>query len=1525
MTTHQRLLQPPELVMLPMHYTAYSKPFGRFAGIESTYRAIYFIANLSLLALLLGAWPSTATAQPIANPASITRVSSFQYNPQGLLIQEVIEPDSAQTCLITAHDYDGFGNKKSVSTAACAGATGATLASASTPRTASTSYSADGRFPQVTSNALGHSESKLYDSRFGLPTSLTGPNQLTTAWSYDGFGRKSQETRADGTYSKWDYKYCTEQGAGCPSSPLVAQGPGASNGASVNPITAQTPVWQVTERSYSASNIEISAYKRQYHDALNRVIRVETLGFDGNSAPAIVQVQDTAYNHLGQIARKSNTYDRDNPATAVWVAYSYDVLGRLIKEEAPDTAASSNGGIAATFIAYNGLSSTITNSQSQIKTTVKDALGRTSSVTDAQGNQVSYQYDALGQLIQTNAAGNITRIQYNIRGQKTRMDDPAMGVWIYDYNAFGELVLQSDSLGQSSSIEYDRLGRMTKRSEPDLTSVWTYDSCPKGVGKLCQASTLTGTGQIDYNRIHFYDSLGRANTTTTKLDTTVTTSVSYEPGTGRVQSKTYPTGYQVSYQYTQLGYVKTVTGQGATGTQAGFTKQAKYEVLAINAQGQITSYKYGNQVITNKTYDAQTGRLQSISATKDGLATGGIQQTSYQYDSLSNLTARADVNSGVQEQFSYDQLNRLTIYNAVGGSVTAQDASANVEVRYDARGNITYKSDVGRYWYDPQRPNRLTNITLEAPAGALPLTGSRALAYAFDDYNATARTLGQGMGSASGVVMGNGNLMYTVSQDNTTGRHSVRWESYTSFNMPKELALMNLGQAQTSTAATLTGSTCVAGSSVNGNCVQTVSIPSAITSYSCPAGQSVVGNQCTWITSQIQILGNANASCPAGYGLAGSGASASCSSTQYVCFNSGEYESCGNMTYTAPTIFSCPAGQTLMTGARCQGPVNINNTAAAVPIYGCPAGQSMVGTGAGANCQRSQTAGAPQPTYSCPAGATLSGNRCFASNITSSQVSNRTLTFTYGPEHQRISQRTQLDATAPASMVGAAGTVYYLHGQNNDLGYEKEVKANGLIEHKHYVSAGGMVFAMQVTRAGNLATGGTSGTAKPAQSLQYLHHDHLGSVAVVTDESGGVIERLAYDPWGKRRFTNGTADTSDSIVGLTLDRGFTMHEHLDEMGVIHMNGRIYDPLIGRFMSADPFIQAPENLQSHNRFAYVMNNPLSYTDPSGYFSLKKLFRAVVAIAVGYFTGQWIGNLFQGSALASGAGTAFANVGYAGSASAAAGGLTSLGSALAGAAGGFAGGLVGSGSLKGAINGAFSGGVFGAIGGLGAEGGWSTGQYVAAHAAGGCITSVAGGGQCGSGALSAAFGKFATIQTQDWGVGVAQFTASTIAGGIGSVLGGGKFENGAVTAAFGYLFNQGMSTLKRAMFSTSPIDNSDQNMKATEESLRTNAQAVAQGSVEAAKTGAAICGLANPACRAVDVGFSVMDSTIAASKGDWSVAAGNAVGFGVGKWAAESMSALKFYSQQVTQGVGHAYDKITGKVAEYIIQQSQKPQK
>lgn len=115
---------------------------------------------------------------------------------------------------------------------------------------------------------------------------------------------------------------------------------------------------------------------------------------------------------------------------------------------------------------------------------------------------------------------------------------------------------------------------------------------------------------------------------------------------------------------------------------------------------------------------------------------------------------------------------------------------------------------------------------------------------------------------------------------------------------------------------------------------------------------------------------------------------------------------------------------------------------------------------------------------------------------------------------------------------------------------------------------------------------------------KYCHRDHLGSVDVITDSTGAVLERDSFDAWGFRRTTDWQAQRpigSTSIVS----RGFTDHVQLDSLGLVNMNGRIYDPGIGRFLSADPFVQAPAVTQNFNRYSYVVNNPLSFSDPTGF--------------------------------------------------------------------------------------------------------------------------------------------------------------------------------------------------------------------------------------------------------------------------------------------------------------------------------------
>jgi RHS repeat-associated protein len=112
-----------------------------------------------------------------------------------------------------------------------------------------------------------------------------------------------------------------------------------------------------------------------------------------------------------------------------------------------------------------------------------------------------------------------------------------------------------------------------------------------------------------------------------------------------------------------------------------------------------------------------------------------------------------------------------------------------------------------------------------------------------------------------------------------------------------------------------------------------------------------------------------------------------------------------------------------------------------------------------------------------------------------------------------------------------------------------------------------------------------------------LHRDYQGSIVAITNQAGAVVEKRLYDAWGEVvRVQDGQGTVLNGFK--VLDRGYTGHEHLHSVGLIHMNGRLYDPKLHRFLQPDNYIQDPYNTQNYNRYAYVLNNPLKYTDPSG---------------------------------------------------------------------------------------------------------------------------------------------------------------------------------------------------------------------------------------------------------------------------------------------------------------------------------------
>jgi hypothetical protein len=242
-----------------------------------------------------------------------------------------------------------------------------------------------------------------------------------------------------------------------------------------------------------------------------------------------------------------------------------------------------------------------------------------------------------------------------------------------------------------------------------------------------------------------------------------------------------------------------------------------------------------------------------------------------------------------------------------------------------------------------------------------------------------------------------------------------------------------------------------------------------------------------------------------------------------------------------------------------------------------------------------------------------------------------------------------------------------------------------------------------------------------------------------------------------------------------------------------MNGRLYDPELGRMLSPDPYVQVPEYSQNFNRYSYVLNNPLNLTDPTGFnwFGkacswLKTNWRTVVVIVVAAIlvcTG--IGSTIALGIYGALGGTAVAATSLAGYV---------ITGAFIGAVTGGLGAALNGGNMGDVLRGAVIGGISGAL--TGSLHGSSMFVNIAGHGIVGGASNVAMGGKFGDGFLSAAASAAAAqsgLASPDAGtigadLGIACRTAiASIAGGTGSVLGGGKFANGAVTGAMTHLLN------------------------------------------------------------------------------------------------------------------------------------------
>ena len=596
------------------------------------------------------------------------RISTFSYDSNGILQSETVLPDEAAPLVLTTlKQHDVFGNiyKETV----CDTVASSCAHDVGSFRTTTTDYDSKGRFPITVTNPLGQSEQREYDSKFGNVLSLTGPNQLTTHWYYDSFGRQKRELRADNTETTTERKFYNQVNL----------------------------VYYVKTTTTGSDPVYV------YFDRFQRKAREQSSSLTGQNIYV-----DFGYNNQGLLSHTSSPYIEGE--TKWPINTYYDSLGRITKVTHILDDVDGNG-ITNGYVDYGtgydkfkkstGVSSVITLNPDLFmnpRKTIEEvnSLGYKVKVTDAYDNVIQYEYDSQGNLTKTiDPENNETVISYDKRGRKISMIDPDMGEWTYEYNGYGELISQTDAIGQTTTMTYDKLGRMASRTTLEGTSTWTYgtvfNASDRHVGKLIE----TRGPQDNEVKTLKYDSLGRLVSTTQTLTVapyidseSYVTDLTYD-SSGRVETITYPQAegqrLKVKRVYASNGDLEKVQSpDGST---------VYWQATQDNARGQITQEMLGNGLVTNRIYNAPTGWLMS-SKTDDGSGGNVVQDSGYGFDVLGNLLHRRDHHQqldGIVETFTYDRLNRL-LTSSVENSVDPSASYVPGDFAYDILGNLITKT-----------------------------------------------------------------------------------------------------------------------------------------------------------------------------------------------------------------------------------------------------------------------------------------------------------------------------------------------------------------------------------------------------------------------------------------------------------------------------------------------------------------------------------------------------------------------------------------------------------------------------------------------------------------------------------------------------------------------------------------------------------------------------------------------------------------------------------------------------------------
>ncbi|MGF1749350.1 SpvB/TcaC N-terminal domain-containing protein, partial [Vibrio cionasavignyae] len=451
--------------------------------------------------------------------SSRTIESNLQYHENGLLASRTTKGNtygSTSTRLednskTESYQYDRYGNL----TASTASGTGFGS------RTTSFTYT-DNLYPATTTNSKGHVSQTVYDANGRLTRTTAALKGRMTTYRYDAFGRTVSETLpGEGNTNSTDYQL----GAKCPYT------------------TAETVSCAIAESATGGKQVTL-------YDYAGREVRRLHQGFNGQW----VSIRTTWDLNGRKVAMTRPHFVRQHNAPTV--TFRYDLLNREIEKSEP----ASSGKQAVFITSYRGLSTDALDAKGNKHTTIANVMGYITQKSESLSASQTYTYYPDGKLhTSTDSAGNITTINYDSLGHRSKLIDPDMGTWVYRYNALGELTYKRDANNIATTIVYDSLGRKVSQKEGSVTSIWQYD----GNSALGSLTRFSGRGQsTDYT----YTSQGLPlEVVVTVGDERFATQYSYD-GYERVTQEERPNGgagatserLAVQYVYNPYGYLSAV-------------------------------------------------------------------------------------------------------------------------------------------------------------------------------------------------------------------------------------------------------------------------------------------------------------------------------------------------------------------------------------------------------------------------------------------------------------------------------------------------------------------------------------------------------------------------------------------------------------------------------------------------------------------------------------------------------------------------------------------------------------------------------------------------------------------------------------------------------------------------------------------------------------------------------------------------------------------------------------------------------